>query len=500
MSGSHRLVRNTFYMYLRMGILMLISLYTSRVVLKYLGVDDFGIYNVVGSIVALFTSLRLVFASSTQRFMSYEMGQNHADELIKIFNMSLMLNAIIALIFVLLVEPVGIWFINNKMTLGTSRVFAARCVFHFSVISAVVGIFTTSFDACILANERMDFYAIMSIIEGGLKLGAVFMLQAFTGDRLILYGFLLLVVAAVVLLSNFVFCRFNFLECRIRYLWDKSLFKKMASFSGWNFFGNTASALSQNGMNMVLNVFGGPVVNAARGISYQVSNALQQFTSNIAVAIKPYAIKTYAMGDVNKSMYILEISSKIYFSVQYVIVAFFVVFSSEIIQIWLGQVPEYSIAFLKLVLIHSLIRSLHNPLDILFYSVGKMKVYQISEGLILSLPVIISYFLLKFGYSFNSTFISVIVIEIVNLIVISLIASKQCGLDLLRYIKTVLCPCAICCLFFASSCIVDMCFRESLLEKSCVLILAITLASLFMFFVGFKKNDRQLILSLICKK
>lgn len=496
-STRKRLVKNTVLMYIRMAFLMVISLYTSRVVLQVLGITDFGIYNVVGSIVAMFASLRLVFASSTQRFLSYEMGQGNTDRLKDIFNMSLLINFFIAIIFILLIEIVGEWFISNKMVLDESRLDVTRWVFRFSVIAAVLGIITTTFDACIIAHERMDFYAILSIVEGLMKLGVVYALTFFSIDKLFLYGLLLLVVAFVVLLANIVFCRINFSECKYQLTWNRNYIKNMASFAGWNFLGNTSYTLSQNGMNMVLNVFGGPVVNAARGIAFQVYNALQQVIGNISVVIKPFAIKAYSSGQVNMAMEILYFSSKVYFVIQTMIVGLFIYFDKEIIQLWLGQVPEYSVVFLDLVLLDSVVRSLHNPIDILFYSVGDLKYYQIIEGINLLLPLLFSYIALSIGCDYSSAFVIIIVMEIINMAAIVLLAEKKCGLDKNVYLKRVVLPCIVLSVIFAFFLALKYQTNFSSLVKVLMLILMFTIICAYMLCAGLNKWEKQQVISIV---
>ena len=404
-------------MYIRMGFLMLISLYTSRVVLQQLGVEDYGIYNLVGSVVAMFISLKAIFASSTQRFLSYEMGRGDNSKLQLIYTMSTVINAIISLIFLLLVEAVGIWFLNTKINIDPSRLVAAHWVFQFSVISTVISIMSTPLDACVIAHERMDFYAYLSIFEGIARFGICYLLTVTGFDKLIVYGFLTLLVTIVVRLINQIFCMKEFEECHLKKCWDKEYFHKMISFAGWAFFGNTANILSQNGLNMVLNVFGGPVVNAARGISYQVQGALNQFVQNIVVVVKPYAIKTYSSGDYDKAVSFAHITSKLYFIIQLLLVIFVTFLADRLIQLWLGQIPEYTIVFLDLIIFQSLVRSLHMPLDFLFCGEGNIKNYQILEGVILALPVPCSYVLLKLGAPYYSAFVSIVIFEVVHIFI-----------------------------------------------------------------------------------
>lgn len=492
-SNINRLANNTLLMSVRMIVVMLVSLYTSRIILKNLGIDNYGIYNVVGSIVIMFSSVKTIFCSSTQRYVNYEMGRNNWDALNLVFNLSIKINLIVGAIFLILVEIVGLWFLNTSINVPQDRLFAAHVVFQISVISSIVSLMVTTFDALIVAHERMDYYAGVSILDVLFKLGIAFLLPVFGGDRLIIYAILLFVETMILAFINVVFCKTHFSESKLKNVWDKHYFKEMTVFAGWNFFGNTAFALTQNGLNMVLNVFGGPVVNAARGIAFQVNTALQQVINNIAIVIKPFAIKKYAEGDYKKAFEILYLSSKIYFVVQLLIVIIFTMFTREIILLWLGQIPDYVIAFLIIILWYSLVRAVHNPIDILFYSVGDMKYYQIFEGVCLSLPVFLSYFALKWNYPFYSVFLIQLIVEAINLVAISFIAVKVCKLNIREYIKHVYMPCLIAFsiyfLFFwwAKS------YEESVLIRLLMVVASSVLVVTYMYYFGCVKNERLVV-------
>jgi O-antigen/teichoic acid export membrane protein len=420
---------------------MIISLYTSRVVLKQLGVEDFGIYSLVGSIVMMFNSLRSLFASSTQRFLNYEMGAGHHDRLRIVFNMSVRINLLISFFFVVLVEIVGLWFFEYKINIPADRYVAAMCVFQFSLMTAVLSIMTTPYDAVIIAHEKMDFYAYMSIFEGVMRLLLVFMLSVVSYDKLIVYGLLQLLLAVVVRWINAHYCNKHYQESLLMKCWDKELFVKMTKFAGWNFLGNTSFALSQNGLNMLLNTFGGAIVNAARGLSYQIKSCSDQLTSNLQIVYKPHYIKLYAEGKVDASFSVLYLAEKITYAIQLCATVFITFLATEILQLWLGQVPEYSVVFIKLVFIDVLVRTLHQSLALLFSAVGDLKHYQICEGIMLLLPIPVSYFLLSYGCDYWIVFVSVIVFDIINHAAIVYIAHKVCNLRVKDYLQRSLIPC-----------------------------------------------------------
>ena len=499
-TNSKRLVKNTVFMYFRMGFLMLISLYTSRVILQQLGVEDYGVYNVVGSIVVMFTSLKAIFASSTQRFLSYEMGRGNTERLQLIYTMSTIINAIISVIFIIIVEAVGIWFLEYKMNINPDRLVAAQWVFQFSVITTVISIMSTPLDACVIAHERMDFYAYLSIFEGLAKLGICYLLTALGNDKLITYGFLILVVAVLVRVINQLFCMTQFKECHLKKCWDKSYFVAMTSFAGWAFFGNTANILSQSGLNLVLNVFGGPVVNAARGISYQVQGALSQFVGNITTVVKPYAIKTYASGEINKALDFSGLTSKLYFGIQMLIVIFVTFLADKLIKLWLGQIPEYTVIFLDLVMIQSLVRSLHMPIDMLFAGEGDIKYYQLAEGIILFLPVPMSYLLLYLEYPYYSAFVSLIVCEIFHIAAISYLASRICHLDLKQYFRKVIVPCLICSAVYGIMMILNTHIEHNVIFVCANAVVTMIVCSLLMYCLGLSKSEKTMLLNVIKRK
>lgn len=440
---SKRLAKNTAFMYIRMGILMLISLYTSRVVLRELGIDDYGIYNLVGSVVGMFTSLKILFSSSTQRFLNYEMGRGNEESLQLVFNISLIVHLLICLVFVILVESVGIWFLESKINVSPDRHFAAAVVFHLSVCTAVIGVMTTPYDAVVIAHEKMDFYAYVSIFEGIMRLLIVTLLAFLPYDKLITYGVLQMLVSMIVRLVNVIYCKRRFPETRNKKMWDKQYFKQMMSFACWNFLGTTVFTLYHNGLNMILNVFGGTIVNAARGIAYQINNVLLQFINNVTVVINPYCIKIWSAGEKEKAFKMIFFSSKILFIIQLCLLIPLYYLTPEILQIWLGQVPEYSVIFIRLILIYSLVRSLHPSLDLLFKSCGNIRNYQIAEGCLQFLPLLASYIVLKQGVPYASAFIIAIIGEIINMMVVILLAHKIVGLGILQYSVKVLIPCSL---------------------------------------------------------
>lgn len=487
-------------MYIRMILLMIINLYASRVILQQLGVEDYGIYNLVGSIVSMFFSLKSMFAASTQRFLNYEMGRGSESKLLLIYNLSTYINGIISIVFFILVEIIGIWFLECQAMISPERIASAHWVFQFSVITTIIGIMNTPLDACIIAHERMDFYAYLSIFEGVAKLGICYLLVLGSYDKLVLYGALLLAVTICTRTINQLFCIRNFAECHIKLIWDKGYFKRMLSFASWAFFGNSAFALAQSGLNMVLNIFGGPTVNAARGIAHQVNMALGHFVSNMGIVLKPYTIKTYASGDKEKAFDIAYMASKVYFFTQLILIIFVVFLADYLIQFWLGQVPQYVVVFLDLVLIQSLIKTWHQPLDMLFGAEGNIKYYQLFEGVVLFLPVPMSYLLLKTGMPYYTVFISAIFCEIIHIVGIAMLGKHVFGLRLNTYVKKVILPCTLCFML----CLMIYCYSlartKELIDNVLYMLTTMIMTTILMIGISLNKSEKQIILSIIKRK
>ena len=503
------LVKNTAFMYFRMFVLFIIYFYTSRVLLKELGVDDFGVFSLVGSVVAMFESLKMLFTSSTQRFLNYSLGENNNERLSTVFNTSIYINLFIALLFFICVEIVGLWFLNFKANIPADRMFAAQIVFQFSLVSTILGIITTPYDAVIIANERMDVYAILSLIDGILKLLIVLLLPLFLFDKLIVYGILLFLVVFAIRFATFVYCNKHFEECKLRKVYDKQIFRHMVIFAGWQFFGNSAFTIAQNGLNLILNVFGGTVLNAARGVAYQVRSAVNMFLNNITVVVNPYITKLRASNEKEKMFATMFLSSKILFALDIIIVIPLLFLTQPIVKLWLNAVPEYSVVFIQILMINTLVGVLKQQLDLLFKAEGKLKYYQIADSLFLIMPLIVSYFFLKSSHQYHYVFIFVVLFDVLGFAACCTIAKKIVGLNIWQYFKNVVMPCLICSCFILAIYRLQASqyafFNSKNIFIDCLISFVVLILSLaFMYFVGLKKIERQQIMqtfiSLLRKK
>ncbi|MBO5979112.1 MAG: lipopolysaccharide biosynthesis protein, partial [Bacteroidales bacterium] len=397
--NSRRIVKNTLMLYVRMLVLMLIGFYTSRVVLGALGESDYGVYNVIGGVVAMFTVISGALNSAISRFITFELGKDdgngednsisRASQLNKVYSTAVLIQAAIALIVAAVAEPVGIWFINNEMTIAPERIPAATWVLHFSVLSFVINLLSVPQMASITAHERMSAYAYIGLLDGFLRLMVAFLILRAPFDRLISYAALMAVVVLVVRIAYGVYCRRNFEECRFRPVFDARLVREMFSFAGWNFIGVSSGVLRDHGGNILVNLFFGPAMNAARGVAMQVFTALQGFVTNFMTAVNPQITKSYAAGEKEYMFSLMRKSSRMAYYLL-LIIALPVLFNiGKLLDLWLDEVPQMSVGFARLFLILALSESLSGPLMTGMLATGKIRNYQILVGglIMMNFPV-----------------------------------------------------------------------------------------------------------------
>lgn len=438
--NTRRIAKNTGFLYIRMLIMMGVMFYTSRVVLNALGVDDYGIYNVVGGVVAMFSFLTATFTGSTQRFMNYEMGRGNQQKLCHIFSMSMTLNVLIAALVLIICEVAGLWFINNKLIIPADRLYAAHWVFQLSLLAMVVTIVSTPYNAVIIAHERMKIFAWISVLDGFLRLAAAVIVFYCRGDKLIIYGFLVLGVSVIIRLVYSVYCKRTFSECRYRFYWDKTLFKQMGGFAGWNLYGNFSFLMITQGLNILLNMFFGPAANASRAIAVQVQSAIQGFASNFTMAVDPRITQDYAQGKTTEMFKLICFSSKYSFFLLLVLSFPVLVETEAVLKIWLKQVPEYSVIFVRLILLQMLIRILQSPLHTAMHATGKMKKYQLVDGTLLLLNIPVSYILLHYGFDAPSVFVVSVIISFIALLALLYVLKGAINFPVWRFGKEVFLP------------------------------------------------------------
>lgn len=438
---GQRIAKNTLALYLRMLISMLVSLYTSRVVLNVLGVEDYGIYNVVTGFVLAFGFLNNAMNVSVQRFLTVEFESMDYSRLNHIFSLSLVIHLIIAVIMVAIAETVGLFFLDHKMVIPVERLAAAKWVFHLSVVSLLFSILNVPYRALIITYEHMGMFAMISLFEVFSKLAIALALPLITGDRLIIYGVLLALISVILQVIYFVVCKVRYQEATFhRYKWDRDLLKGMCSFAGWNLIGVFAGIAQNQGVNVVLNIFGGPVVNAARAIAFQVGGAANQLVTNFQLAVTPPLMKLYSSGNKETESMVFSSAKISYILILFVIVPVYVL-CPEILSIWLDNVPAHTVAFTRVVLIDSLLGALIGPLHTLFQATGKIRLYQIviSGILLMNLPV--AYLMLSFGASYVSVFCIAVVLTFITLICRLIMIRKHAEINVKNFLVKIMIPC-----------------------------------------------------------
>lgn len=397
--NNKRIARNTLYMYIRMGITMFVQLYTSRIVLNSLGVDDYGIYNIVGSFIVAFSFVSGPLGTATQRFYNFELGRNNKENVNSIFNHSLIIYSILSASLLLVIEIVGLWFIHNKMQLPIERLNAALWAFHLSVLVFVLALIKVPYESLILAHERMSFYAYISIVEVLLKLLNAFSLMYISIDKLKLYSVNQLVITCIVLGCVIAYCNRKFVYVHFQRMWDTHVFKSLMSFSGWSLFGSVASMTANQGLNILLNLFYGVAVNAAMGIATQISSSVNQFVTNFQVAFRPQIVKSYASGNIMELRRLLSDTSKYSYLLLFMLVCPLCFNMDFILKLWLNNVPEYTSIFCIFILIYALLETLSAPMWMTVQATGTIRTYQLVISSVIGLNILISYMFLKLGFS-----------------------------------------------------------------------------------------------------
>lgn len=435
--NNKRIAKNTLLLYFRMLFLMAVSLYTSRLVLNALGVEDFGIYNVVGGVVAMFSVLSGSLSAAISRFITYELGKGNQENLNKIFSSAVTIQLGLAGIIILLAETIGIWFLNVKMNIPEVRMEAANWVFQFSILTFAINLISVPYNASIIAHEKMSAFAYISILEAVGKLFIAYLITIAPMDKLIFYAILMCAVALIVRFTYGYYCKRHFCECTYHFIWDKQLLKSMFSFAGWNFIGASSAVLRDQGGNVVINLFCGPAVNAARGIAFQVNNAVNQFVVNFMTALNPQITKSYAAGDKGYVMTLIFQGARISFYMLLLLSLPILVNTHYILALWLKIVPEHAVSFVQLTLIFALSESISQPLITAMLAIGKIRNYQIIVGGLQIMNLPISYILLRSGNFPEIVIVIAICISQCCLAARLILLRGMIGLSITKYVKNV---------------------------------------------------------------
>lgn len=495
--NNKRIAKNTLLLYVRMLFMMLVSLYTSRVVLNTLGVVDFGIYNVVGGVIAMLGFLTGSLGAASSRYITYDLGIGDMAIMKRTLGNIKSIHYILAGVILLIGETVGLWFVVTKLQIPAERATAAFWVYQFSILSSMLAVISVPYNATIIAHEKMSAFAYISIVDAVLKLLIVYLLVVIPYDKLIIYAVLLFVIQSFDQIVYIVYCSKHFEETRSRCCYDKKQFKEIFAFAGWTMNGNLAVMGYTQGLNILLNMFFGPAVNAARGIAVQVQSVCQMFCVNFQMALNPQLTKSYAKGDITSMHSLLIKSSKFSFYILYVIAVPLMFEAHTVLKLWLGIVPEHTVSFLRLILIVGLLYTLSNPIIVSVHATGKLKKFQIIEGTMLLMIVPIAYLLLKvFGITPEIVFVVHIIVEICTQYARVRIVLPMIQMKLRIYLREVILP--IIMVVIISPIFPYLLYKnidQSIASFFAICSLCVVCISTTVFYVGCKKSEQDFLTS-----
>lgn len=479
-----------------MIVIMLIRLYASRVILDVLGIDDYGLYNVIAGMVVMFSFLNNAMTDSSQRFLTFELGRNDIKRLALVFRTSKVIHALVALVLFVILEIFGMWFVNTQMNIPEGRLNACLWVMHLSVVTAMLKIITVPYNAIIIAHERMNVFALISVIEAVLLLLILYFLDVIHYDKLILYGILVLVVQVVITCIYMTYCMMRFDLHKRKTTFDRSLFKEMTGFAGWNVCGNMAQLFSTHGLNMLLNVFFTPAVNAARGIAVTVQGAVGQFSGSFQSALNPQITKSYAMGDNSYLSRLIFFSSKFTFYLLTIVSLPLLLETDFAMHLWLKDVPALSVIFFRLILLTTIIEAVVNPVNVAVAATGNIKWYQTLNGIITISVLPIAYILFQSGYPPVAAFVVQLLLCVISFIVRFYIMRGMIEVSIRDYINDVLINCLV---VVVVSALVPLAIHMSL-EPSwfrfvSVLVASVVCCLVTMWFLGLNSSERQSVCS-----
>lgn len=493
--NNKRIAKNTLLLYVRMLFTMAVSLFTSRVILNTLGVEDYGINNVVGGIVTMFSVLSGSLSSSISRFITFELGKGNIERLKTIFSTGVNIQLGMSVLIIIIAEAVGIWFLNAKMNIPTDRMVAANWVFQCAILTFVLNLLSVPYNAAIIAHEKMSAFAYISVVEVTLKLIIVYMLMISPFDRLETYAVLLLLVGAVIRFIYGYYCKRHFEECTYHFVFDKPVLKEMTGFAGWNFLGNGAYMLNTQGVNILMNLYFGVAVNAARGIATQVDAALKQFVNNFTTAVNPQITKSYAQGDLDYMHKLVCRSAKFSAFLMMFFAVPIILETNTILTIWLKTVPDYAVIFLQWIIISSFMDTvLANSLVTSMFATGKIKRYQIIVTTVGCLVFPLSWIAFKLGFEPQVGYILYFIIYTILLFVRLYLLKDMVKLPVMMYIREVLYKLApIIVVGFAIPGILILTMDAGWLRLILVCLLSVLVTAASEYFIGLSNKEKNFV-------
>lgn len=501
-TDNKRIAKNTMYLYFRMLLSMAITLYTSRVVLSILGVEDFGLYNVVGGILSLLSVLKVLVSSGTQRFLNYEMGKGASPEVLtEIFTSSLTLFAFVGALILLLAETFGLWFLNTYLVIPDDRLFAANVVFQVTTISMFVSMVQIPYTSAIMAHERMDIYGYIGVGEPLVRLGLILLMPFLPGDMLIIYSFILLSIFIGVTLFYIFFCKKNFVECRLKLSKNWAMCKSLVGFTIWNLLETISNSLSGQGQNILLNMFFGPTVNAARAVAYQVNHAVQGFASNFLIATFPQITKCYSSGDYSGYYSLMIRSSKFAFIVMSIIFIPICLNTEYILYLWLKTPPENSALYVNLVIVGMIIRMFSEPLYTGIQATGDIKKYQIVTNVVTLMNLPLCYMLLKIWQEPSIVFYVTIGLSFFFVVSRIYFIKKQAGFPVRSFVQMILIKCIIpAAIVYLPLYYINSLTVKNLYSFTGICVLSVAWSCSIFSFMSMNKNERLFVRKHIFKK
>lgn len=493
-SNNKTLAKNTFMLYFRMLLVMGVSLFTSRLVLESLGVEDYGIYSVVGGIISMFSIVSSSLSSAISRFLAFELGRGNNEKLKRIFSSSIYVIVILIIIVFVLAEIGGVWFLNEKMSIPAERLFSANWVFQLSLFSLLINLLSIPYSACIIAHEKMSAFAYIGILDVSLKLSMVLLLKYSPIDVLIYYGILMCSVSILLRLLYTYYCRKHFEECIFKLEYNKVIIKDMFGYTSWTFCGAGTWMLREQGINILLNIFFGPIVNAAKAIADQVYSALYSFVCNFSIVINPQMIKSYASGDKDRMLRLIYIGCKFPYFL-YLLLSMPIFYNVEyILQIWLGNYPELAPNFIKLLILFSMSETISRPFSIAQSATGYVRDIELSVGCTQLLNIPLSYLFLNSGYSPLSVIVIAIIISHCCLVIKLFIFKRTINFSFLNFLLSVYLRILVVtvCVFLLIY-IFDDFYELGLMHFLTTSLILFFASLLFIFLFGLNKNERNYI-------
>jgi O-antigen/teichoic acid export membrane protein len=495
-ANTERIAKNTLMLYFRQILIMLVSLYTVRVVLNTLGAEDYGIYNVAAGVVTMFGFLSNSMATATQRYLSFELGQGDFEQLKKVFNLSITIYVLIGIMILFLAETFGLWFVNHKLVIPENRMAAARWIYQFAILSFMFTMITAPYMASVIAHENMQVYAYVSIVEVFLKLVIVYCLRLFPVDKLMLYGVLMFAVTFINTGIYRFICTKKYDECRFRFYWNYALFKELTSYVGWNLFGTVSWMVKNQGINILLNIFFGPIVNAARAVAMQVSTAVNNFAQNFITAVRPQIVKSYASGNKEQMLRLVFLTTRAAF---FLLLFFIVPLQLElalVLKLWLKDVPEYVVAFTRILLINTFIDSMGSPLASALHATGKVKSFQVISGIIFIGNLPVSLVVLLLGFSAVSVQVIGVILSVIVFLVRLFVLARQIQFSIWYYIKSTLIPSITVCIIGSIIPVIFVWIYPEGVKRLFLTVITSTVSiMLTIFFLGISSPERLIVIT-----